>query len=76
MEEATLQHSQNLDILLSEYKETVKQMEIRISELGGDLTSSGSKRPKKELEEEIEKERVAREAAEAGAYLAQSLQIP
>ncbi len=47
---------------------TIKELEIRITELGGDPTADGDRRPKKELEVELEQERLARQAAESGTY--------
>lgn len=65
-DETLAQRVRQLEALLSDYKTTLSTMEKEISDLGGDPSSLGAaRRPRKELLEELETERKAKEMAES-----------
>lgn len=66
VENAKIQRVEELETLLNEYKSTNLQLVQELDAIGGDSSSLGRGRTRKDLADEIEVERVAKFEAQTG----------
>ena len=68
IEEATQDRIQQLEGLVADYRATVERMEKEIEDLGGDPSTMGGARPRREILQELESEKAARTEAQQGMH--------